>query len=214
MREENVTPKLSPMVKSISRCFCLLGAQTIKAHSTMLALLLPLSLSFHCAALAPRQPLVVPTASIALPQLQTPPVEPQAPPPLQQQRRSPPVHLSLRGGAATLVGSIIATAESVPALVILAISIGLEVVATTCMKLAATSSPKWFIGVYGGYVLCFSIFPLALKRLPLSIAYATWSGVGTLASVIIGATAFGETITKAKLLWIAFIILGVVGLNC
>ena len=63
------------------------------------------------------------------------------------------------------------------------------------------------------YGLCFSIFPLALRRLPLSVAYATWSGAGTAASVLIGALAFSEKITVMKLLWIALIILGVVGLN-
>ena len=63
------------------------------------------------------------------------------------------------------------------------------------------------------YGLCFSIFPLALRRLPLSVAYATWSGVGTAASVLIGALAFSEKITLLKLLWIALIVVGVIGLN-
>ena len=213
MREENVTPKLSPMVKSISRCFSSWARRPLKRTQRCWRCSYP----FRYRSIALR--LLLDSRSWCRP----PPLRCRSSRHRRSSRRRRRrcsskgvrrVHLSLRGGAATLVGSIIATAESVPALVILAISIGLEVVATTCMKLAATSSPKWFIGVYGGYVLCFSIFPLALKRLPLSIAYATWSGVGTLASVIIGATAFGETITKAKLLWIAFIILGVVGLNC
>ena len=93
-----------------------------------------------------------------------------------------------------------------------AVTILLELAATTFMKLAV-NRPAYLIGVYAGYGLCFSLFPLALKRLPLSIAYATWSGVGTAASVAIGALFFGEKITFIKLLWISLIVAGVVGLN-
>ena len=129
--------------------------------------------------------------------------------------RSRTVHLVLRGGFSighflTAIGN---AADALPALFILSISIMLEVLATTCMKLASTKSPAWFSGVFVGYFLCFSIFPLALRRLPLSIAYATWSGVGTAASVVIGAAYFGEKITLLKLLWIACIVAGVAGLN-
>ena len=130
--------------------------------------------------------------------------------------RRTPAHMVLRGGFSfgSLIASIVLMAESVPALMILGISIGLEVLATTSMKLAAiTGSKAYFAGVYVCYGLCFSIFPLALKRLPLSLAYATWSGVGTAASVLIGAAYFGEKVTLLKLMWIGLIILGVVGLN-
>ena len=81
------------------------------------------------------------------------------------------------------------------------------------MKLAANRSPLWYVGVFAGYALCFSIFPLALRRLALSTAYATWSGAGTAASVVIGAAFFGERITALKLLYLAMIVAGVVGLN-
>jgi quaternary ammonium compound-resistance protein SugE len=54
---------------------------------------------------------------------------------------------------------------------------------------------------------------MALRTLPLSLAYATWSGVGTAASVVLGALLFSEKISAVKLLWIAMIVAGVVGLN-
>ena len=129
--------------------------------------------------------------------------------------RSRTVHLMLRGGFSIghFLTAVSNAADALPALFILSISIMLEVLATTCMKLASTKSPAWFSGVFVGYFLCFSIFPLALRRLPLSIAYATWSGVGTAASVVIGAAYFGEKITLLKLLWIACIVAGVAGLN-
>ena len=82
------------------------------------------------------------------------------------------------------LGSVLGNA---PAPLILAITIALEVVATTCMKFAANGPKAWYIGVGLGYTLCFSLFPLALRTMPLSVAYATWSGVGTAASCFIGA---------------------------
>ncbi len=113
--------------------------------------------------------------------------------------------LMLRGGANFITG--------LPAHILLAATILLEILATTSMKLAATRSPLWYAGVFIGYVLCFSIFPIALRTLPLGIAYATWSGVGTAASVAIGAVLFAEKLTPLKLFCLVAIILGVVGLN-
>ena len=60
----------------------------------------------------------------------------------------------------------------------------------------------------------FSLFPLALRSLALSVAYATWSGVGTAATALIGVLLFSEKLTPLKLFWMALIIAGVVGLNC
>ena len=130
---------------------------------------------------------------------------------LAAQPRARETRLAL-GGVASFFAGIIAFAETIPAFVILGVTILLEVAATTCMKLAATRSALWLVGTYVGYGMCFSIFPLALRRLPLSIAYSTWSGVGTVASVMIGVACFGEKITLLKVFWIGLIVAGVVGL--
>ena len=62
-------------------------------------------------------------------------------------------------------------------------TIALEVFATTCMKLAERSGRAlWYIGVFGGYGACFSIFPFVLRKLDLAVAYAIWSGAGTCAA--------------------------------
>ena len=54
---------------------------------------------------------------------------------------------------------------------------------------------------------------LALKRIDVSIAYAVWSGVGTALIATIGVLWFKEPATAVKLVSLALIILGVVGLN-
>ena len=91
-----------------------------------------------------------------------------------------------------------AAAERVPAGVILGITIMFEVCATVCLKMASIASARWYAGVAAGYGFGFLLFPLALKRMPLSVAYATWSGVGTAASVLIGRLLFGEKLTWLK----------------
>jgi len=123
------------------------------------------------------------------------------------------VHHGALTGTALRSGSSSMTAAAPPAGVLLAITIALEVSATTCMKLASRGSPWWNVGVYGGYILCFSIFPSVLKQIPLGIAYAIWSGAGTAITALIGALAFGEVFNTRKGLSMALIILGVVGLN-
>lgn len=63
-----------------------------------------------------------------------------------------------------------------PPMVVLGLTIILEVFATTCMKMAASGPRFWYLGIFAGYTACFSIFPIALRTIPLSVAYATWSG--------------------------------------
>lgn len=95
---------------------------------------------------------------------------------------------------------------------LLAVTITLEVVATTCMKMTIQNR-FWYVGVGLGYGLCFAIFPLVLRRMPLATAYAIWSGAGTVATALVSAAFFGESLTFRKCACIGLIVAGVVGLN-
>ena len=92
---------------------------------------------------------------------------------------------------------------------LLALTIALEVFATTSMKLASTR-PIWHLGTVVGYGSCFSIFPLVLRKMPLGVAYAIWSGVGTAMTALIGAAMFGEALSTQKVGALAVIVAGVV----
>lgn len=63
-------------------------------------------------------------------------------------------------------------------LLLFALSIVFETCGTACMKMS-NRSHWWQLGTVGFYVLSFGVFPLVLRRIPLSLAYAVWSGVGT-----------------------------------
>jgi small multidrug resistance pump len=96
----------------------------------------------------------------------------------------------------------------------LALAILLEVAGTTCMKLSdgfTKMVPSILLFVF--YTLSFGMLTLALKRIDVSIAYAVWSGVGTALIATIGVLWFKEPMTALKLISLALIIIGVVGLN-
>ena len=54
---------------------------------------------------------------------------------------------------------------------------------------------------------------LALKELPVSIAYPIWTGIGTLGTVLLGALLLGEALTPVKLMSVALIVVGIAGLR-
>jgi quaternary ammonium compound-resistance protein SugE len=54
---------------------------------------------------------------------------------------------------------------------------------------------------------------IALKTLPVSVAYPIWTAVGTLGTVILGFVLLNETLTLTKLLSALAIIGGVAGLK-
>ena len=121
--------------------------------------------------------------------------------------------LSLLTTASSAVLGAASFVARLPAPVLLALAVASEIGGTTSLKLAATSSPLWSICVFICYALCFTLLPLALRTLPLSVAYATWSGAGTVASVFIGALIFSEKITPFKLFCLSAIVFGIVGIN-
>jgi small multidrug resistance pump len=96
----------------------------------------------------------------------------------------------------------------------LALAILFEVTGTTCMKLSEGFTklvPSILLFVF--YSLSFGMLTLALKRIDVSVAYAVWSGMGTALIATIGVLWFKEPITALKLISLALIIGGVVGLN-
>ncbi|OYE02758.1 DMT family transporter [Nostoc sp. 'Peltigera membranacea cyanobiont' 232] len=89
-----------------------------------------------------------------------------------------------------------------------------EVSGTTCMKLSEGFTkivPSVLIFIF--YGLCFSCLTLALKRIEVSVAYSVWAGLGTVLIAMIGIIWFRESATLIKLLSIALIIVGVIGIN-
>lgn len=54
---------------------------------------------------------------------------------------------------------------------------------------------------------------LAMKNLPLGTAYAIWTGIGALGTVAVGILLFGESMAPVRMLSVALILCGLVGLK-
>lgn len=93
-------------------------------------------------------------------------------------------------------------------------AIVLEVAGTTSMKLSAgftRAVPS--LAMFAFYAGSLAALTMALKAIDVSLAYAVWSGLGTALIAVIGITWFHESINVPKLVCLALIIAGVVGLN-
>ena len=64
-----------------------------------------------------------------------------------------------------------------------------------------------------GYALAFYFLAQSLKCLPLGVAYAIWSGLGTVGSVLLGVLIWKEILGPPHVIGIALIVVGVVVLN-
>ena len=98
--------------------------------------------------------------------------------------------------------------------VLLAIAIASESAATTSLKQSeGFTRPLWSGVVVVGYGVSFFLLSQALKTIPVSVAYAVWSGAGTAVVAAIGMMFLGEPVSLLKTIGIALIIAGVVALN-
>jgi small multidrug resistance pump len=98
--------------------------------------------------------------------------------------------------------------------VVLLAAIGIEVGATTALpRTRGFHDLPWSLLVLGGYGLSIWLLAVVTRQMPVSVAYAVWSGLGTAAIAALGVVAFGERFDVVKLSALTLIIAGVVVLN-
>ncbi|WAX71305.1 DMT family transporter [Gallibacterium anatis] len=96
----------------------------------------------------------------------------------------------------------------------LGIAIVAEVFASSMLKVSDGFSRLYpSIGVVISYVLSFYLLGLALKGIPLSAAYAIWSGIGIILTAAISVFFFGQKVDVGGLIGISFILIGVIVLS-
>lgn len=96
----------------------------------------------------------------------------------------------------------------------LAIAILAEVIATSALKTSDEFSrfgPSILVVV--GYAVSFYFLSLALKSIPLGIAYAVWAGVGVALIAIVGTVVYKQTPDLPAILGICLIVSGVIVIN-
>lgn len=62
-------------------------------------------------------------------------------------------------------------------------------------------------------IASFAFLGLALKTLPVGTAYAIWTGIGAVGTVLLGIWLLGDSANAARLACIAVIISGILGLK-
>jgi quaternary ammonium compound-resistance protein SugE len=70
----------------------------------------------------------------------------------------------------------------------------------TAFTVAAMVASLWLLGI-------------AMKTLPVGTAYAVWVGVGALGTVLLGIVLLGEPASPGRLLSLALVLAGIVGLK-
>lgn len=97
---------------------------------------------------------------------------------------------------------------------VLALGILFEVLGTISMKYAAGFSkllPSVLVFLFYGLSLAVLVF--VLEVMEVSIAYAIWASAGTALIAIIGILFYNEHISLVKVISIALIIIGIIGLE-
>jgi quaternary ammonium compound-resistance protein SugE len=59
-------------------------------------------------------------------------------------------------------------------------------------------------------IASFGLLALAMRTLPLGTSYTIWTGIGAVGAFVVGITVLGETVSMARLVAAAFIIVGLI----
>ena len=98
--------------------------------------------------------------------------------------------------------------------ILLSLAILAEVIGTSALKASAGFSRLWpsFV-VVAGYGTAFYFLSLALRNIPIGIAYAVWSGAGIVLIAVIGTVVFKQKLDAPALIGMSLIVAGVLVLN-
>ena len=69
------------------------------------------------------------------------------------------------------------------------------------------------VGTVAAMALSVALLGLAMRTLPVGTAYAVWTGIGAVGTVILGIVLFSEPATAARLICLGLIMAGILGLK-
>lgn len=93
-------------------------------------------------------------------------------------------------------------------------AIALEVAGTSLLQASQQFTRAWpTAGVAVCYGLAFYLLSIALRQMPVGIAYAIWSGLGVVLISVVGAAVFRQRLDLPAMAGLAMIVGGVVVIN-
>jgi quaternary ammonium compound-resistance protein SugE len=69
------------------------------------------------------------------------------------------------------------------------------------------------VGTAAAMLISVVLLGLAMRTLPVGTAYAVWTGIGAVGTVILGIVLFGDPANTARLACVALIVAGILGLK-
>jgi quaternary ammonium compound-resistance protein SugE len=89
-----------------------------------------------------------------------------------------------------------------------------EIVMAISLKFADGWTRFWpsVIGVAAG-LASIVLLTFATRHLPVTTAYAVWTGIGAVGVTVIGMVVFGESTAPLRLVCIGFVFVGIIGLH-
>jgi quaternary ammonium compound-resistance protein SugE len=92
-----------------------------------------------------------------------------------------------------------------------------EVGFATCLGKAKEATGNIAVLWYLGFLVCLTISMVLLvkvtKELPIGTAYAVWTGIGAIGSVLVGIFVFKEPATFWRVFFLSTLILSIIGLK-
>ncbi|TLQ03350.1 DMT family transporter [Pediococcus stilesii] len=89
-----------------------------------------------------------------------------------------------------------------------------EMVWATMMKLSQGFSVlSYSVATIIGMIFSFGFLAMALKNMPMSLAYPIWTGIGAVGSIIIGIIFFKDQIPGVTWIFIIMLIIGIIGIK-
>jgi quaternary ammonium compound-resistance protein SugE len=89
-----------------------------------------------------------------------------------------------------------------------------EVGFTTCLKFSNNfTNWKWSVGFFICITLSFLLLNQSIQKIPIGTAYAVWTGIGAVGTVIMGILLYNEPSDFWRMFFIVLLISSIVGLK-
>ncbi len=92
-----------------------------------------------------------------------------------------------------------------------------EVAFASCLGKAKETTGSemywWYAGFLGALAMSMLLLVKATQTLPIGTAYAVWTGIGAVGTVLVGVFVFKEPATFWRILFLSTLILSIVGLK-
>ncbi|MCF6515353.1 QacE family quaternary ammonium compound efflux SMR transporter [Lactobacillus sp. S2-2] len=89
-----------------------------------------------------------------------------------------------------------------------------EVVWSTTMKFSdGFSNLLYSCLTIFGMIVSFLFLSLAIKHLPLSLAYPVWTGIGAVGAILVGVFLFKDHLSISTLIFVILLVISIIGIK-